>query len=215
MTAGYPANYHEYVFKDGRLLGRFDEMYRYSAEIPWHQDKTAYRVFSDIDIAILRQHRYETILDVGCGLGFFTNRLVHELDGVKSIVGTDISDAAIKKAKNTFPYIDFSVADIREDKFLAGYHFDLVVCKEIMWYVFEKLDQVMVNLKLLVEPSGWLYISQSFPETNNYVGKETIKNPFHLKEIFERDFQISYYCIEWDAELNNRPLIHLLAKKRS
>lgn len=214
MTAGYPADYHEYVFKDGKLLGRFDEMYRYSGDIPWHQDKTAYRVFSDIDITILRQHRYETILDVGCGLGFFTNRLFHELEGVESIVGTDISAAAIKKAKNMFPHIDFRAADIKEEKFLVGNEFDLVVCKDIMWYVFEKLDQVMKNLKLLIKPSGWLYISQSFPEKENYIGKEVIKSPLHLKEIFEKNFWITFSCIEWNSEYNNQPHIHLLAQSK-
>lgn len=75
----YSEDYHDYVFKNGKLIGKFDEMYRFSREIPWHQDKAAYKVFSDIDIAILKQHTHDTILDIGCGIGYFTNRLYQEL----------------------------------------------------------------------------------------------------------------------------------------
>lgn len=72
-------DYHDYVFKDGKLVGKFDEMYKYSAEIPWHQDKTVYSVFSEIDIAILKQYKYESICEIGCGLGYFSNRLYSEI----------------------------------------------------------------------------------------------------------------------------------------
>lgn len=75
----HSTDYHDYVFKDGKLVGKFDEMYKYSREIPWHQDKNAYSVFSNIDIAILKQYKYESICEIGCGLGYFTNRLHKEL----------------------------------------------------------------------------------------------------------------------------------------
>jgi 2-polyprenyl-3-methyl-5-hydroxy-6-metoxy-1,4-benzoquinol methylase len=75
----YSEDYHDYVFKNGKLLGKFEEMYKFSKETPWHQDKTAQELFSNIDITILSQQKYNTILDVGCGLGYFTNRLYTEL----------------------------------------------------------------------------------------------------------------------------------------
>lgn len=76
----HTTDYHEYVFKDGKLIGKFEEMYRYSKEIPWHQDKTVYSVFSNIDISILRQFKYKYICEIGCGLGYFSNRLYKELN---------------------------------------------------------------------------------------------------------------------------------------
>ena len=45
----FSKDYHDYVFKDGRLVGDFEKMYRHSAEVPWNQDKTAHMVFSNID----------------------------------------------------------------------------------------------------------------------------------------------------------------------
>lgn len=48
-------NYRDYVIKDKRLVGRFDDMYRHAAEIPWHQDETANAIFSDLTVTLLRR----------------------------------------------------------------------------------------------------------------------------------------------------------------
>jgi hypothetical protein len=32
-------DYHDYVFKNGKFIGKFDEMYQYSENIPWNQDQ--------------------------------------------------------------------------------------------------------------------------------------------------------------------------------
>ena len=72
-------DYHDYVFKDGRLIGDFEGMYRHSAEVPWRQDRTAHEISADIDLAILQRRSYRSICDVGCGLGFFSARLRQEL----------------------------------------------------------------------------------------------------------------------------------------
>jgi len=32
-------DYHDYVIKNGKLIGEFDQMYLKSKNIPWHQDK--------------------------------------------------------------------------------------------------------------------------------------------------------------------------------
>jgi hypothetical protein len=32
-------DYHDYVFRDGKLVGEFEEMYLNSATTPWHQDE--------------------------------------------------------------------------------------------------------------------------------------------------------------------------------
>ena len=76
----YPDDYHEYVFKEGKLIGKFEEMYRHTS-MPWHQDETAYRIFSEIDLTILRQRKYEKVLDVGRGLGCCASMEVGQLGG--------------------------------------------------------------------------------------------------------------------------------------
>ncbi len=61
-------DYHDYVIKDGKFVGAFDEMYLHASD-PWHQDE-ADRHWKAEEIALLlrSKHRYSRALDVGCGL---------------------------------------------------------------------------------------------------------------------------------------------------
>ena len=45
--------YQDYVIKDGKFIGKFEEMYAESEEIPWHQDSVAYSFWSELDIFLL------------------------------------------------------------------------------------------------------------------------------------------------------------------
>ena len=216
MNKKFSDDYHDYVFKDGKLLGNFEEMYRHTS-MPWHQDELAYMIFSEIDLAILKQRKYERILEVGCGLGYFTNRLKQELrnsgGGSPYITAMDISHTAIEKAKGMFPGIDFQVMDIRNHNCFEAESFDLIICQGLMWCIFDCLQQVMSTLKSILQRGGFLYISQSFPEEEDYIGKEVIKSPYHLKDIFSSSFKLVHHAIEWDPEHNNRPLAHILLRK--
>ena len=77
--------YQDYVIKDGMFIGKFEEMYQASSEIPWHQDDTLHAIFSDIDITILQHMKqrfgFELVVDVGCGLGYFTNQVANKVLG--------------------------------------------------------------------------------------------------------------------------------------
>ena len=43
-------DYHDYFIKDGRFIGRFDEMYK-NVDDPWHIDRLGRRL--DMDAALL------------------------------------------------------------------------------------------------------------------------------------------------------------------
>lgn len=208
-------DYHDYVFKEGKFVGKFEEMYKNSIEIPWHQDQTAYALFSDVDIVILKKYHFSNILDLGCGMGFFTNRCrkeLHDDSGNKpKVTGVDVSSTAINKAKNMFPEVKFIDGDIC-DLFIDE-KFDLIICKEILWYLITKLDSILKKIKSLMKKGKYLYIPQSFPECLEFVGKDVISNPKQLLQVFKSHFNIIYYCIEYDPTLSNRPLIHLLLKR--
>lgn len=209
-------NYHDYVFKDGKLIGRFNDMYKYSDNIPWHQDKTAYKVFSDIDISILKQHNYESICEIGCGLGYFANRLHKELNyglGRPKVTGVEISHEAVQKAKIQFPEICFITEDliIRPLKNKQKY-FDCVVIKATLWYVCHKLEHFMRNALSMIKEGGFLYVSQSFPEEKDWVGKEIIDSPERLYEILSQYAVPIHYCVEWELNYSGRPYVHFLGK---
>lgn len=214
----HPKDYHDYVFKNGNLLGKFEEMYRHSRETPWHQDKTSYYVFSEIDIAILKQHEYRSICDIGCGLGFFTSRLRKELKApdnkVPRVTGIDISPTAIKKASRKFPGIRFLSGDPVKRNIPADEKFDLVVVKEIFWYVFNNLSYFMRNTVAKINKGGFLYVSQSFPSSKTWVGKEAIDSPQSLQEILASYVTPIHSCIEINRNFEGSPHLHFLGKAK-
>lgn len=211
----HSTDYHAYVFKGGKRVGKFDDMYKYSTEIPWHQDKTAYAVFSNIDIAILKQFKYNTVCEIGCGLGYFSNRLLKELS-LKSkklkVTGIDISKTVVIKAAKKFPEIKFIAADLTKESYLVKKNFDLVVVKEVLWYVCHKLDKFLRNSINLIKDRGFLYVSQSFPTNDNWVGKEIIDSPEALKKILFKYASPVHYCIDWNKLSYKNGHIHFLGR---
>lgn len=61
--------YQDYVIKDGRFIGRFEEMYQ-KFEDPWNQ-KTCIRdsYIRHITNISIRRYHVKNLLEVGCGVG--------------------------------------------------------------------------------------------------------------------------------------------------
>jgi SAM-dependent methyltransferase len=213
---GVSADYHDYVFRNGAFVGDFEGMYRHSAAVPWHQDETAYDVFSEIGLAILRKQRYRTICDVGCGLGYFTARCRRELEhpagGRPTVTGLGISETAVTKARRRFPEIRFLTGNILAPALPVTETFDLVLAKDLMWYVCAQLDEVLGRLTRLTGQT--LYIGQSFPDTQPWVGQDVLSCPDDLLGRVAAFADVKYACIERDNDFGGRPYIHLLAAPR-
>jgi SAM-dependent methyltransferase len=131
--------YQDFVIKDGRFVGRFEDMYR-SSDDPWLQSDPEHNVFSvPRNIAILNMARYgiRSVVEFGCGLGYYTDFI--RRSGVR-VLGVDISSAAVEKARQRFPSSEFSVDDVRHIGQYTDY--DGVLFAEITWYVLEHLQPV-------------------------------------------------------------------------
>jgi len=89
------------------------------------------------------------VLDVGCGDGTFASRL-SELNGVKKLVGTDISQTAISYAKEKYPEIEFKIASATKLPFSNG-SFDFVTAVELVEHVvdtermFKEFNRVLMS----------------------------------------------------------------------
>ena len=66
-------DYRDYVIKDDKFIGAFEEMYRDCPD-PWHQDELP-PLAEDIALLLLSKRRYQRVLDIGCGKGRFTSRV--------------------------------------------------------------------------------------------------------------------------------------------
>jgi SAM-dependent methyltransferase len=209
-------SYRDYVIKDGKLVGRFEEMYAECQEIPWHQDETATGIFTDIDLSILRhmkaRYSFERIADIGCGLGYVTARIKAEVLGGGVVTGFDVSSSAVTKARRMFPGICFETLDITKPipENLNGI-FDLVICKECHWYVLNHLEQFRRNL--LQMSKRWVYLVQCFPENKPYLGMDKFPSPEALINFWTEVGHSAYTLIEWDGFYSGRPLLHLFLEK--
>ena len=130
-------NYHDYIIKDGKFIGEFEEMYQ-NIDDPWHHGDT---VALQYDLTLYLIDRYKICssrgraLDIGCGKGAFTARLKKAIPKTQ-ILAVDIAPTAIKKAKQKHRRlgIDFRVMDIQKEYKNINKKFDLIIVSQIMWY---------------------------------------------------------------------------------
>ncbi len=106
----------------------------------------------------------ESILDVGCGVGYTANALGKAFPGA-SVLGIDVSTDAIEYAKSKFPMIDFQVRAASPDEDAFGL-FDAIFCFE--FYPFTRncdpeFQASMIKwLMKMVSDDGYLLIYQKW-----------------------------------------------------
>lgn len=186
------------MFAKGKLLGKFDEMYQYSKNIPWHQDVSAQKTFVDIELTFLRfflpKFRITSLCDLGCGMGYVTARLKNELPLSKKvkIIGFDISSNAVTKAKKLFPSIEFKKFDIMKDSLRDHPKFDFVYVKDIFWYVAHDVNIFINQIKKILKKDGGIYCFQSVPDKASYVGSKKFPSTLSIAKVFAKNFDPLY-----------------------
>jgi SAM-dependent methyltransferase len=199
--------YQDYVIRDGKYIGRFEDMYRNAVEVPWHQDETVSAIFSDLTVAILKHRRIRSLLDVGCGIGYMAERLRRELPGLERVVGLDISETAVTRAAKMFPDVEFVSGTL--DNLRLEERFEVVVSKDVLWYVLDSLPSYLAGLAR--RSSRWVYLGQSFPDKRPFYGEEILPNaPALLTYLKEQGHSVVYSAVERDAAYGGREYVHVL-----
>ena len=184
--------YQDYVIKDGQFIGKFEEMYQ-KFDDPWHQTIQVGQSYSrHATLLSLKLLQAKSVLEVGCGLGYFTDYMTRSLPEI-SITGLDLSETAVKKAKKRFPDLNFVAGNVC-DSLAAPRAYDTIILSEIMWYILDDLDTI---IRLLSENFAGknLIINQSFYKSGQLYGAEyfttlqqmTAYLPFEMKRAMEVD----------------------------
>jgi SAM-dependent methyltransferase len=127
--------YQDLVIKDGRFIGEFEKMYQLF-EDPWNQTKEGYveNSFSrQLVINYIKSFKIKNIIEYGCGLGKTVN-FIYQNTGI-NILGIDISETSIIKAKKKYPNLKFKVDNILNIENYTNY--DCFFFSEITWYLLE------------------------------------------------------------------------------
>ena len=127
---------------------------RYVFPDPWRLATSAYeRDRAEASLRILGGRRYISAIEVGCGEGIFTSRLV---DRCAHLVAVDFSTLAIRRARRRFasdPRVDVRQLDVRVED--LNQTFDLVYCAELFYYLNrEECEAVSGRLLQWLAPGG-------------------------------------------------------------
>jgi len=107
-------DYHDYVIKNGKLIGEFDQMYRKSPNTPWHQDEQENWLDVGLTIELLKEYGpFGRISDFGSGYGYFLNQIAQYCGTDNSVLyGYDVSKTACEKGNSLFSDISFQQFDL-------------------------------------------------------------------------------------------------------
>lgn len=93
------------------------------------------------------------ILDMGCGMGWFANKLAQ----FGPTTGIDLCDEAIEHAKSKFPEVTFKAGNVFEMD-LPKQHFDVVVSQEVIAHVPDQVGYLERAAQVL-KPGGYLIVT--------------------------------------------------------
>jgi len=178
----------DYIIKDGVFIGAFEELYR-DIEDPWDQSTIeAHRSEKAIALKLIEQLGVKRVLELGCGLGYFTRQIAAL--GV-DVLGLDISETAIARARSMHPGCRFQVGDILDGEVYRRFEPELIVMAEVTWYVLPKLDTFLELCRRALPQSYLLHLLHTYPPGVQQYGRDKFTN---LDEI-RAYFGMSY--LEW------------------
>ena len=184
-------HYQDYVIKSGEFIGDFEQMYR-DHEDPWHQNTQILSSARAIALNWCKKiHKNDLtkeppkIVEIGCGLGVFTSNL-HK-SGF-DVLGVDISETAILKARKNYNNCNFTVADILDFHVYEKFQPQIFIMSEITWYVLDKLDLFLNFLKKSFPNSYLMHILTTYPKDKQSYGKEYFTNLSEIMSFFNLNY---------------------------
>lgn len=189
-------DYHDYVFRDGKLVGEFEAMYRHSEVVPWNQDKQDNWIDVRLTVDMLKDlGPFNEIHDLACGLGHYL-ALIQKHLGAEDCrpFGYDISETACVKAQSAFPEFSFQPLDLTHipdnssgDR--SPHPSRLFMIRATLWYVVPKLANVVKTIRSLMSAGDKLLVVQNFPPLDGpFIGKNVIPNHAALIQHFAESF---------------------------
>ncbi len=97
----------------------------------------------------------KTILDVGCGSGWFLNEVSKRFPKTQ-LTGVDLYPDAITYGKKRYRKLDLQQADAHKLPFKSG-SFDVVICTEVIEHLYD-ISVAIAEMKRVVKPGSTIII---------------------------------------------------------
>jgi 2-polyprenyl-3-methyl-5-hydroxy-6-metoxy-1,4-benzoquinol methylase len=159
----------------------FEQHFSAAREDPWLNNWRGieigrYDIVENIIKGVLENETFKnnkiSILDIGCSTGHFTNTLSKTCE---NIVGVDISDTAIKIAREKYPKIVFRSGNFQNID-IPGNTVSIAVCMEMLYYVEDELkDDFMEKILTTLVADGCLILTTQLGEKPYFTDDGIIK----------------------------------------
>jgi ubiquinone/menaquinone biosynthesis C-methylase UbiE len=147
----------------------FETVYRETAD-PWASVTKRYRYQTrkyEVVMSLLpKGRRFQSALDLGCGLGPLSRRIAERAD---KVLGLDVAQSAIDRAQQAhghLPGVSFSQADVLALPDELDGRFDLVVIADTLYYLPSTdealLNQLAERISRLLMPGGLCVLVNHF-----------------------------------------------------
>lgn len=177
--------YQDYLIRDGSFVGEFEQMYR-DFEDPWNQTTTEqFASEKAVGVNLLNRlatrHGVRRVVELGCGFGHYTGRVAAlGLD----VLGMDISETAIRTARERHSGVEFAVGGIEQHSFIKDYQPDVVVLAEVTWYVLPHLERFIEFLRSDLPDAYVLHLLTTYPAGVQKYGNEFFTDLAGIKAYF-------------------------------
>ena len=183
--------YQDLVIKDGKFVGKFEEMYQKFSD-PWNLLKKN-KLDNNLNYKIiyyccnqLKQKKKLTTLEIGCGFPQISNQL-HK-SGFK-VYGTDISETVIRKSKKKYSKLknNLFVSNFLNFSLYEKLNPDIIILSDITWYILPELKQFTKWYRGLKKEVHLIHSLAVYGKNKQKYGKkyfydlESIKSFFKLK----------------------------------
>jgi len=126
------------------------------------------------------------ILDIGCGSGFYVD--IWQREGMKSLVGIDITAISARELSAKYPNFDFYEADITSPALINTFpsnqrKFDIITAFDVLFHIVDdnKFEQAIKNVSMLCSEDALIFMTDIFLHKRPYV-------IFHQKSRLLKDY---------------------------
>lgn len=126
--------------------------------------------------------RGRSVLDVGCGTGFFT---AYYLDRGAMVTGVDIAATSIERLRARHPAATFVLADVSEAP-IAG-RFGIVNAFDVLYHITDdtRWERAVSHLAAAVEPGGTLLLTDTFSQLPGIASHNTVRPLARYRALLE------------------------------
>ncbi len=158
-------SYDPRAFWEQRLSDQFDLRGTGETGLSLAYNRACYELRRTVLDRALRESgvdpRDRTVLDVGCGTGFFT---AYYLGRGARVTGLDLAPTAIERLAKRHPDARFVLADVSES--VPAGTWDLVNAFDVLYHITDdaRWERAVANLALAVALQGSLLLTDTFAE---------------------------------------------------